>query len=285
MTSRLWRELTPLLPALRAAGFVVALGIVVAMAVVAARNVPAADVRWWLIVPALAAALVWWLLLARGWAVLLRGRDAATSRAGRARSRCATCPAASGRRPRASSRCPAGPSTGWPPSARRTSWRCARPCRSAAPRWPPRRPAAVAARRRRHRAARAGRRASVAAQPRRPSRSRRATATYVAAFAAYALFAVLVQTAVSGFEEPLAVAGSALVAWAAGLVVIITPGGVGTASGLRSPALGRPGGGRRRRGCHPDAHGDHRRRAPRPRRARASARGSRARPGRRSVTA
>ena len=65
VTSCLWRRLTPWLPALRAAGFVVALGIVVAMAaVVAARDVPAADVRWWLIALALAAALVWWLLLA-----------------------------------------------------------------------------------------------------------------------------------------------------------------------------------------------------------------------------
>jgi len=39
---------------------------------------------------------------------------------------------------------------------------------------------------------------------------------------------VLVQTAVSGWDSPLAVAGGAAVAWAAGLVVIITPGGVGT---------------------------------------------------------
>jgi glycosyltransferase 2 family protein len=32
---------------------------------------------------------------------------------------------------------------------------------------------------------------------------------------------------VSGFEDPLAVAGAALVAWGAGLVVVIAPGGVG----------------------------------------------------------
>jgi hypothetical protein len=55
------------------AGFVAALGIVVAMAAVAARDVSLRDVRWWLLVPGAAAALAWWVLLARGWALLLRG--------------------------------------------------------------------------------------------------------------------------------------------------------------------------------------------------------------------
>ena len=62
-----------------------------------------------------------------------------------------------------------------------------------------------------------------------PERVVPATAVYCAAFAAYAAAAVLVQGAVSGFESPdlLAVAGAALVAWGAGLVVVIAPGGVG----------------------------------------------------------
>ena len=60
-----------------------------------------------------------------------------------------------------------------------------------------------------------------------PERVVPATALYVAAFMAYALAAVLVQGAVSGFEDSLAVAGAALVAWGAGLVVVIAPGGVG----------------------------------------------------------
>jgi len=60
-----------------------------------------------------------------------------------------------------------------------------------------------------------------------PERVVPATAVYVAAFAAYAVAAVLAQGSVSGFEDSLAVAGAALVAWGAGLVVVIAPGGVG----------------------------------------------------------
>jgi glycosyltransferase 2 family protein len=60
-----------------------------------------------------------------------------------------------------------------------------------------------------------------------PERVVPATAVYAAAFAAYAVAAVLVQGAVSGFDDSLAVAGAALVAWGAGLVVVIAPGGVG----------------------------------------------------------
>ena len=60
-----------------------------------------------------------------------------------------------------------------------------------------------------------------------PDRVVPATALYAAAFAAYAVAAVLVQGSVSGFDDSLAVAGAALVAWGAGLVVVIAPGGVG----------------------------------------------------------
>jgi glycosyltransferase 2 family protein len=60
-----------------------------------------------------------------------------------------------------------------------------------------------------------------------PERVVPAIAVYAAAFAAYALAAVLVQGAVSDFDDSVAVAGAALVAWGAGLVVIIAPGGVG----------------------------------------------------------
>ena len=60
-----------------------------------------------------------------------------------------------------------------------------------------------------------------------PERVVPATATYLAAFTAYAVAAVLVQGAVSGFDDSLEVAGGALVAWGVGLVVIIAPGGVG----------------------------------------------------------
>ena len=60
-----------------------------------------------------------------------------------------------------------------------------------------------------------------------PERTHRATFNYLAAFGLYACAAVLVQGAVSGSHELLAVAGAACVAWGAGLVVIIAPGGVG----------------------------------------------------------
>ena len=60
-----------------------------------------------------------------------------------------------------------------------------------------------------------------------PERVIPATAVYTASFVAYGVAAVFAQAAVSGFEEPLAVAGAALVAWGLALVVIIAPGGVG----------------------------------------------------------
>ena len=60
-----------------------------------------------------------------------------------------------------------------------------------------------------------------------PARGARASINYVLAFAAYGVAAVLVQLAVSGSVDPAAVAGAASIAWAAGLVVVIAPSGVG----------------------------------------------------------
>lgn len=54
-----------------------------------------------------------------------------------------------------------------------------------------------------------------------------ATVNDVAAFVAYAAAATVAQAAVSGWQAPLAVAGAAGIAWAVGLVVVITPGGIG----------------------------------------------------------
>jgi hypothetical protein len=59
------------------------------------------------------------------------------------------------------------------------------------------------------------------------TRATTATVNYVLAFTAYAVAAVLVQLAVSGHVDPADVAGAAAVAWAAGLVVVIAPSGVG----------------------------------------------------------
>jgi hypothetical protein len=60
-----------------------------------------------------------------------------------------------------------------------------------------------------------------------PERAPGATANSLAAFAGYVVAAVLVQAAVSGMHEPLLVAGAAGIAWAFGLVVVFTPGGLG----------------------------------------------------------
>ena len=47
------------------------------------------------------------------------------------------------------------------------------------------------------------------------------------AFLAYAILAVLVQVAVSGAVDVVAIAGASCLAWAAGLVVVIAPSGIG----------------------------------------------------------
>jgi hypothetical protein len=229
VTARLPRRLEALLPALRVAGFVAALGIVVAMAVVAARDASLRDVRWWLLLPAAGGALAWWLLLARAWALLLRGRVTRHDVGGWTRTQ-------------ALRYLPGGI---WAPASRLVTVRGPAADRLATvgaenvlalcaalaiggtalalagrPVWLLAVLAAAAP------VLAAGRLARVSRVDR--ARSLRAAATYLAAFAAYVAFAVLVQAAVSGWHRPLAVAGGAALAWAAGLVVVITPGGVGT---------------------------------------------------------
>jgi hypothetical protein len=60
-----------------------------------------------------------------------------------------------------------------------------------------------------------------------PARTRRATLNYVVAFAGYMAAAVLVQGAISGWHDLATIAGAACLSWAAGLVVVIAPSGVG----------------------------------------------------------
>lgn len=58
----------------------------------------------------------------------------------------------------------------------------------------------------------------------------RATGTYAVGFVAFGVMAVLTQVGISGLRHPtypLYVAGAACLAWAAGLVVVFAPGGVG----------------------------------------------------------
>jgi uncharacterized membrane protein YbhN (UPF0104 family) len=226
--ARLGATVARLLPALRVVGFVAALGVVAAMAVGAARDVRLQDLRWWLLVPAALAAVAWWLLLARGWAVLVRGRatraDVSTwcrtqalrylpggiwapaSRLvvvdGTALDRVSTVAAEN-----VIALCAALAVGGPALALAGAPWWAALVVLAAAP--------VVAAR-------------LTAARSRvDPDRARRATVNDVAAFGAYAASAVLVQAAISGWHHPLAVAGAAAIAWSAGLVVVIAPSGIG----------------------------------------------------------
>jgi glycosyltransferase 2 family protein len=225
---RLPARLTPLLPALRIARFALAVVLVLAMGYAAVRYVRFDDLTGWLLAPALAGAVAWWVLLARGWAILASGRAnradvgmwcrtqvlrylpggiwAPTSRVvlvgGSAVDRVATVAAEN-----LVSLCAALAIGGVAlAAAGRPVW-AALVLAVAVP---------FAARR-----LAAGRTRLDAL------RVRRASANAVAAFAFYVAAAVFVQAAVSGFDEPLLVAGAAAVSWAAGLVVVFTPGGLG----------------------------------------------------------
>jgi hypothetical protein len=227
MSARLDR-LRPFVPAARAIGFVAALAIVAAMGVKAVEDVDFARVTWWPLPLAAVVAGVWWLLLARGWALLLRGRAA--------RADVATwC------RTQALRYLPGGI---WAPVSRGAVMGGAAIDRIATVgaenvialaaalalggvaltldgqlAWAPLvlvlalPPVAARVTARRTRIA--------------PARTARATVNYVAAFAAYIAAAVLVQAAVSGWQDPLGVAGAAAISWGAGLVVVIAPGGIG----------------------------------------------------------
>jgi hypothetical protein len=235
VTRRLPPWLVASLPWLRRAGFLAAIAVVAVVAVDAIRNADFSAMTWWLLVVAVLAATPWWLALGLGWAVLAGGRAnvhdvgqwcrtqtlrylpggiwAPVSRVavirGSALDRITTvlaenvialCAAlAVGGAALALSGRPI-----WIPLA----LVCAAP--------------AVLARLLR---GRGQARVDV-------GRASSATATYLLAFAAYALAAVLVQAAVSGWHDPFAVAGSAAIAWAAGLVVVVAPSGVGVREGV-----------------------------------------------------
>jgi hypothetical protein len=229
-------------PALRVVRFTLAVALVVVMLVVAVRTVRFDSLTWWLLAPALAATLVWWTLLARGWAILAGGRAtrrdmgtwcrtqvfrylpggiwAPTSRVaivgGSAVDRLATVAAEN-----LVSLCAA---LGLGGAALAASGRPAWAAVVLAPVVP------IAA-------ARLARTRTRLDQP----RLLRATANGLLAFAGYLAAAVLVQAAVSGWEHPLLVAGAAGVAWAAGLVVVFAPSGLGARelayAGLLAPGF------------------------------------------------
>ena len=240
--SRVRERSEPFLPALRVARFVLAVLLVAAMLVVAVRYVPFGSLTWWMLVPALAGALFWWTLLARGWAILASGHAARqdmgmwcrtqvlrylpggiwapTSRVvlvgGSAVDRVATVAAEN-----VVSLVAALALGG---AALALSGRPVWGLLVAALLIPP-----------------AGLR--LAGDRTRLDRSRtwRATGNALAAFVGYLAAAVLVQAAVSGWHEPLLVAGAAGLAWAFGLVVVFLPGGLGAReiayAGLLAPSF------------------------------------------------
>jgi hypothetical protein len=225
---RTWARIAPMLPVLRVLAFVAAVAIVVVMSVRAVRAVDFGALEVWPLPIAIACAVLWWVLLARGWALLVTG----TSRRSDVSVWCRT---------QAIRYLPGGI---WAPASRVTllpgtlsdklstvgaenviALSAAAAIGGAAfaaagkLEWLPL--AVVVA-------------APVVASRLISSRSRvtPARALHVTwndalGFVAYAIAAVLVQTAVSGRTDVFAVAGAATIGWAAGLVVVIAPSGLG----------------------------------------------------------
>lgn len=216
------------LPALRAVGYAAAIAVVAAMGAVAARDVSLGELDWRLLAPAIACAAVWWLLLGLGWSVLASGGPTRTDVGLWCRTQTLRY-------------LPGGV---WAPASRvvatgghvvdrfttvgaenvialgaALSLGAAALAAAGRPWWLPLvlAPALPLGASR------------VTADRTRvdPRRAWRATGTYLAAFVAYAAGATAVQLAVSGPEPVLAVAGSAAIAWGAGLVVVFAPGGIG----------------------------------------------------------
>ena len=226
--ARARERLEPFLPALRVARFALAVILVAAMLVVAVRYVPFGSLTWWMLVPALAGALLWWTLLARGWAILASGHAARQDMGMWCRTQVLRY-------------LPGGI---WAPTSRVVLVGGS----------PVDRVATVAAENVVSLVAALALGGAALALSGRPvwgllvaallippaglrlardrtrldrSRTWRATGNALVAFVGYLAAAVLVQAAVSGWHEPLLVAGAAGVAWAFGLVVVFLPGGLG----------------------------------------------------------
>jgi hypothetical protein len=215
-------------PAVKALGTLASLAIVVVIAVKAFRDLPDRHVRWGLMAPAVACTALWWVLLAGGWSVLARGqwtladvarwfrtqalrylpggiwapvsRVAVTS--GSALDRVSTVVAENLIALCAASAIGGGalalsgrPAWGLLVLALAVPFAGAQLVRS---------------------------RTRV-----EHARVRAATVTYLTAFGAYVAAALLVQAALSHLDDPLQIAGAAALAWAAGLVVVFAPSGIG----------------------------------------------------------
>jgi hypothetical protein len=228
LAMRVYARVSRILPLLRTVGFIAAVGIVIAMGVGAAGDVHISRMAWWPLPLGVLAATLWWVLLGRGWVLLLAGR---LNRADFS-SWCRT---------QALRYLPGGI---WAPVSRgaimhgssldRLSTVAAENVISlcaavalggvalaAAGKlvWSPLILAAavpiVASR-------------FTASRSRvDPARTGRSTVNYLVAFVGYMVAAMLVQGAISGWHDLATVAGAACLSWAAGLVVVIAPSGVG----------------------------------------------------------
>jgi hypothetical protein len=215
-------------PFLRVVGFVAAVGIVVWMGVQAAQEVEADELAWGWLAASVPAVGLWWILLANGWALLVEGR---TTR----HDVSVWC------RTQALRFLPGGI---WAPASRATVVHGSVAEKIAAvagenllalgaavsiggvamalagPVWwiglAPALLVPLAAARKLEGRIRVT-----------PRRAVRGAGNYVLAFVAYAAGAVLVQVAVSGSVDIVLVAGAASLAWAAGLLVVIAPSGIG----------------------------------------------------------
>ncbi len=221
-------RIAPFIPFLRVAGFVAAVGIVVWMGVQAAQEVEPDELAWGWIAASVPAVGLWWILLANGWALLVEGR---TTR----HDVSVWC------RTQALRFLPGGI---WAPASRATVVHGSMAEKIAAvagenllalgaavsigavamaiagPVWwiglaPALLVPVIAARKLDGR---------IRVTPRRAVQG---AGNYLVAFLAYAAGAVLVQVAVSGSVDVLLVAGAASLGWAAGLVVVIAPSGIG----------------------------------------------------------
>jgi hypothetical protein len=216
------------LPWLRRLGFLAAIAVVAAVAAEAARHADLGEVTWWPLAVAVLAATPWWLGLGLGWGVLARGRANRADMGTWCRTQ--TLRYLPGGFWAPVSRAAVIPGSALDRIGTVVAENVIALCAALAvggaalalaghPLWLALAALAVAPM---LLARLYGGRVRVDA-----ARARAATGTYLAAFAAYALAAVLVQAAVSGWQDPFEVAGAAAVAWAAGLVVVVAPSGVG----------------------------------------------------------
>ena len=221
-------RVAPLLPALRVAGFAGAVAIVIYIGVRAARELDTDDLALWPLPLVLAGAATWWLLLARGWALLVTGTTSRHDIGVWARTQALRflpggiwAPAARVAVVRGGPVDKLSTVAGENLLALSAALSIGGAALAASGRTPWIALVAVAA------VPLLAARFLPAGTPLTRTRMARATVNYLVAFLAYAVAAVLVQVAVSGSCDALAVAGAASIAWAVGLVVVIAPSGVG----------------------------------------------------------